>query len=205
MKFSFLLLLLVISIRVYALNVYPVSVNSLASSTAFKGVESINLPNDGELISNYYFTPDDIFDGGTTYKRIHHINPNLPNWNPNNFWPYNSTNHTFTLDVIEVSAGAKWRQIYSLENGSLHHHGWNNLNTGVNSISITPEGDYERSVIGFETDGSFKFRKFSHSFGSQTWGYEEILVSVPEPSTYAIILGVIALSSTFRRRNPAYS
>ncbi|MFL2835158.1 MAG: PEP-CTERM sorting domain-containing protein [Coraliomargaritaceae bacterium] len=163
------------------------------------------MPNDGELISNYYFTPDDIFDGGTTYKRIHHINPNLPNWNPNNFWPYNSTNHTFTLDVIEVSAGAKWRQIYSLENGSLHHHGWNNLNTGVNSISITPEGDYDRSVIGFETDGSFKFRKFSHSFGSQTWGYEEILVSVPEPSTYAIILGVIALSSTFRRRNPAYS
>ena len=201
MKLSLILLLLVTSIKVCALNVYPVSVNSLASSIAFKGVENINLPADGDLISNYYFTNEEIFDGGTTYKRIHHINPNSPNWNPDNFWPYNSANHTFTLDVIQASSGAKWRQIYSLENGPLHYQAWNNLTTGVNSISITPEGNYDRSVIGFETDGSFKFRKFSHEFGSQSWGYEEILVAIPEPSTYALILGMLVLNISLRKNS----
>ena len=76
-----------------------------------------------------------------------------------------------------------------------------NLNTGLNSLSINPEGDFDRPVIGFLAEGSFKFRKFSHSFASQSWGYEEISVAVPEISTYPLILGAFALGIACRRRN----
>ena len=106
MRFSLILCILFVSTQAYAINIYPVTVHSeYSSSNPFRGVESISLPTDGELISNNYFTNDEIFENGDTYKRIHNVS------NANSFWPYNSTNHTFTLDVIEASAGARWRQI----------------------------------------------------------------------------------------------
>ena len=203
MKFSFVLLLLVTSINLYALNVYPVSVTSLYSSTAFRGVENINLPEDGELISNYYFTPDDIFDGGTTYKRIHHI-PGSPNWNASNFWPYNAASQIFTLDVIQADADAKWRPMRTDSVGNLIKLGWVNLDTGSNHISMTAQAE-DVQIVGFETSGSFKFTKFSHEFGTQSWGYEEILVAIPEPTTYALILGMIAISISLRKNSKRYA
>ena len=42
---------------------------------------------------------------------------------------------------------------------------------------------------------------FSHSFASQSWGYEEISVAVPETSTYPLILGVVALGIVCRRHS----
>lgn len=199
MKFPLLLLFLVTSIKVYALNVYPVSVNSEYSSIAFRGVESINLPEDGELISNYYFTPDDIFDGGTTYRRIHHI-PSSPNWNVNNFWPYNAASQIFTLDVIQADADARWRAMRTDSVGNLNKLGWVNLETGSNHLSLSAQAE-DVQIVGFETSGSFKFTKFSHEFGSSSWGYEEVLVAIPEPSTYALFLGMIALSISLRKKS----
>ena len=193
MRFSLILCILFVSAQAYALNIYPVTVSSEYSSNPFRGVESISLPTDGELISNYYFTNDEIFDGGNTYKRIRNIS------DVNSFWPYNSSNHTFTLDIFEASEGARWRQISSRQNGSTYSLGWVNLTTGTNSISLNPEGNYDRAVIGFSMEGTFKFSKFTHTFGSQAWGYEEISV-VPEPSSYAWIAGVIALFLACNRR-----
>ena len=193
MRFSLILCVLFVSTKAYALNIYPVTVHSeYSSSNPFRGVESISLPADGELISNYYFTNDEIFENGDTYKRIHNVS------NVNSFWPYNPTNHTFTLDIIEVSAGARWRQISSQQNGSTYSLGWVNLTTGTNSISLNPV-NYDRVVIGFSTEGTFKFNKFTHTFGSQSFGYEEISV-VPEPSSYAWIAGVFALFLVCNRR-----
>ena len=196
MRFSLILCILFVSTQAYALNIYPVTVSSeYSSSNPFRGVESISLPTDGELISNYYFTNDEIFDGGNTYKRIRNIS------DANSFWPYNSSNHTFTLDIIEASTDARWRQISSHQNGSTYSLGWVNLTTGINSISLNPEGNYDRAVIGFSTEGSFKFSKFTHTFGSQAWGYEEISVAVPEPSSYAWIAGAFALFLASSRRS----
>ena len=171
-----------------------------SSQIPFRGVENISLPNDS-VTDNYYFTNDEIFDNGTTYKRIHHIPGSSPQFEASLFWPYNSSLHTFTLDIFQKSSDARWRSIQSLENGTLVHGGWVNLNVGLNSLSINPEGDFDRPVIGFLIDGSFKFRKFSHSFASQSWGYEEISVAIPETSTYALILGAVSLGIVFIRRN----
>ena len=193
MRFSLILCILFVSTQAYALNIYPVTVSSeYSSSNPFRGVESISLPTDDELISNYYFTNDEIFENGDTYKRIHNVS------NVNSFWPYNPTNHTFTLDIIEASEGARWRQISSHQNGSTYSLGWVNLTTGTNSISLNPV-NYNRAVIGFSIEGTFKFNKFTHTFGSQSFGYEEISV-VPEPSSYAWITGVIALFLACNRR-----
>lgn len=190
------------SLEVYGVNVYPVSIYSAySSSNPFRGVEDISLPDDGSMIDKWYFTNDEIFDNGTTYKRIHHIPGSSPQFEASLFWPYNSSLHTFTLDIVQKSTDARWRSIQSLENGSLVHGGWVDLNIGLNSLSINPEGDFDRPVIGFSIEGTFKFRKFSHSFGSQSWGYEEISVAVPEPSTYALILGAVVLSIGLRRHN----
>ncbi len=201
MRFSLILCILFVSTQAYALNIYPVTVHSeYSSSNPFRGVESISLPTDGELIANNYFTNDEIFDNGDTYRRIHHIPGSSAQFDVNSFWPYNSANHTFTLDITEASAGARWRQISSHANGSTYSLGWVNLTTGTNSIFLNAEGNYDRAVIGFTTEGSFKFNKFTHTFGSQSFGYEEISVAVPEPSTYALMAGVFALFLACNRR-----
>ena len=193
MRSSLILCILFVSIQAYAINIFPVTVISeYSTSNPFRGVESISLPTDGELISNNYFTNDEVFDNGDTYKRLHNVS------DVNSFWPYNPTNHTFTLDIIEASAGARWRQISSHQNGSTYSLGWVNLTTGTNSISLTPV-NYDRAVIGFSIDGTIKFNKFTHTFGSQSWGYEEISV-VPEPSSYAWIAGLFALFLATKRR-----
>ena len=133
MRFSLILCILFVSAKAYGINIFPVTVISeYSSSNPFRGVESISLPTDGELISNNYFTNDEIFDNGDTYKRIHNAS------DANSFWPYNPTNHTFTLDIIEASAGARWRQVSSHQNGSTYSLGWVNLTTGTNSISLNP-------------------------------------------------------------------
>jgi hypothetical protein len=173
LKLLSLILFLIAALYVHgSVNVYPVTVNSEYSPrNPFRGVENILLPND-EMTDNYYFTNDEIFDNGTTYKRIHHIPGSSPQFDAGLFWPYNSSLHTFSLDIIQKSSDTRWRSIQSLENGSLVYGGWVDLNAGLNSLSINPEGDFDRPVIGFLIEGTFKFRKFSHSFGSQSWGYE---------------------------------
>jgi len=201
MRFSLILCILFVSTQAYALNIYPVTVHSeYSSSNPFRGVESISLPTDGELISNNYFTNDEIFDNGNTYRRIHHIPGSSAQFDVNSFWPYNSAINTFTLDITEASAGARWRQISSHANGSTYSLGWVNLTTGTNSIFLNAEGNYDRAVIGFTTEGSFKFNKFTHTFGSQSFGYEEISVAVPEPSSYAWMAAVFALFLACNRR-----
>lgn len=202
MKNTLLPLLLFVSLNVYgSINIFPVSVISeYSSSNPFRGIENISLPNDGELISKFYFTNDEIFENGNTYKRIHHIPGSSAQFDANSFWPYNSTNHTFTLDIIYRSQDARWRPITSNENGTINTLGWVNLNTGTNLISLGAEGDYERPVIGFSTEGTFRFRKFTHTFGSSSFGYEEISVAIPEPSTYALLVGALALGFAAKRR-----
>ena len=195
MRFSLILCILFASTQAYALNIYPVTVHSeYSSSNPFRGVESISLPTDGELIANNYFTNDEIFDNGTTYRRIHNAS------NVNSFWPYNSAVQTFTLDITEASAGARWRQISSHANGSTYSLGWVNLTTGTNSIFLNAEGNYDRAVIGFSIDGTIKFNKFTHTFASSSFGYEEISVAVPEPSSCAWMAGVFALFLACNRR-----
>ena len=202
MKNTLLPLLLFVSLNVYgSVNIFPVSVISeYSSSNPFRGVENISLPNDGELISKFYFTNDEIFENGNTYKRIHHIPGSSAQFDANSFWPYNSTNHTFTLDIIYRSQDARWRPITWNENGTINTLGWVNLNTGTNSINLGAEGDYERPVIGLSTEGTFRFRKFTHTFGSSSFGYEEISVAIPEPSTYALLVGALALGFAAKRR-----
>ena len=105
--------------------------------------------------------------------RIHHI-PGDPNWNINNFWPYNHSVQTFTLDIVQVSDGSKWRLI-STNSSGIMFMGWTNLTTGINVLHLSAEGE-NRQYAGFEIDGNIKFRKFLHTFTTQNWGYEEILV-----------------------------
>ncbi len=194
MRYSLIPCILFVSTQACATNIFPlIVISEYSSSNPFRGVESISLPADGEFISNNFFTNDEIFENGNIYQRIHNV------FDANSFWPYNSTSHTFTLEIIEASAGARWRQINSRQDGSTYSLGWVNLTTGTNSISLNPVG-YDRAIIGFFIDGNIKFDKFTHTFGSQSWGYEEVSVAVPEPSSYSCITGLFALSLAAKRR-----
>ena len=169
-------------------------------SNPFRGVESISLPTDGEQIETNYLTNDDVFHNGNTYLRLHHL-PDSPNWDVNKFWQYNHTAQTFTLDVIEADIGSRWRAISTTANGSLYYLGWSNLSVGTNYISLNGQGN-DRQFAGFQTEGSFKFTKFSHAFAGYTptnpnsFGYEEITVtaqSIPEAGSYPLILGFLSI------------
>ena len=209
MKLKTILIVLIFLLKSSTFSAVNVHVNSLYStSNPFRGVENITLPTSGDEIETNYLTNDDVFDNGNTFLRLHHL-PDSPNWNINNFWQYNHTAQTFTLEVTEVSSGAKWRPISTSANGSLYYLGWLNLIVGTNYINLNAQGD-DRAYAGFQTDGSFKFTRFSHAFAGytqtnpNTFGYEEIVVTVtpiPETRSYPLVLGVIALIVAFRRNH----
>lgn len=183
------------------------NVNSLYStSNPFRGVENITLPTDGDQIEANYLTNDDVFHNGNTYLRLHHL-PDSPNWDVNNFWQYNHSAQTFTLEISEVSSGAQWRAISTKADGTIHYQGWSYLIVGTNYKNLNAQGN-DRAYAGFQTYGSFKFTKFSHAFAGytqtnpNTFGYEEIVVTaepIPESRSYTLVLGVITLFVAFRR------
>ena len=171
-----------------------------SSSNPFRGVESISLPTNGEQIEANYLTNGDIFHNGNTYLRLHHL-PDSPNWDVSKFWQYNHTAQTFTLDITEADPGSRWRAISTSANGSLYYLGWSNLSAGINYLSLNGQGD-DRQFAGFQTDGSFKFTRFSHSFAGYTvtnpnsFGYEEITVtaqSIPEAGSYSLFIGILSI------------
>ena len=177
------------------------NVSSLySSSNPFRGVDSISLPTDGEQIETNYLTNDEVFHNGNTYLRLHHL-PDSPNWDVSKFWQYNHTAQTFTLDVTEADIGSRWRAISTAANGSLYYLGWSNLSEGRNYLSLNGQGN-DRHFAGFQTEGSFKFTKFSHAFAGYTvtnpnsFGYEEISVtpqSIPETRSYPLIFGILSI------------
>ncbi len=177
------------------------NVSSLySSSNPFRGVDSISLPTDGEQIETNYLTNDEVFHNGNTYLRLHHL-PDSPNWDVSKFWQYNHTAQTFTLDVTEADIGSRWRAISTAANGSLYYLGWSNLSEGTNYLSLNGQGN-DRHFAGFQTEGSFKFTKFSHAFAGYTvtnpnsFGYEEISVtpqSIPETRSYPLIFGILSI------------
>lgn len=177
------------------------NVSSLySSSNPFRGVDSISLPTDGEQIETNYLTNDEVFHNGNTYLRLHHL-PDSPNWDVSKFWQYNHTAQTFTLDVTEADIGSRWRAISTTANGSLYYLGWSNLSEGTNYLSLNGQGN-DRQFAGFQTEGSFKFTKFSHAFAGYTvtnpnsFGYEEISVTpqfIPETRSYPLIFGILSI------------
>ena len=171
-----------------------------SSSNPFRGVDSISLPTNGEQIETNYLTNDEVFHNGNTYLRLHHL-PDSPNWDVSKFWQYNHTAQTFTLDVIEADIGSRWRAISTNANGSFYYLGWSNLSEGTNYLSLNGQGN-DRQFAGFQTEGSFKFTKFSHAFAGYTetnpnsFGYEEISVtpqSIPEARSYPLIFGILSI------------
>ena len=171
-----------------------------SSSNPFRGVDNISLPTDGEQIETNYLTNDEVFHNGNTYLRLHHL-PDSPNWDVSKFWQYNHTAQTFTLDVTEADIGSRWRAISTTANGSLYYLGWSNLSEGTNYLSLNGQGN-DRQFAGFQTEGSFKFTKFSHAFAGYTvtnpnsFGYEEISVtpqSIPETRSYPLIFGILSI------------
>ena len=68
-------------------------------------------------------------------------------------------------------------------------------------MSLNGQGD-DRQFAGFQTEGDFKFTKFSHAFAGYTvtnpnsFGFEEITVtaqSIPEAGSYPLILGILSI------------
>ena len=199
-KFSITLLLLTLFLNPDAFSGI-LNVNSLySSSSPFRGVESISLPTNGQQIETNYLTNGDVFHNGNTYLRLHHL-PDSPNWDVSKFWQYNHTAQTFTLDVTEADIDSRWRAISTTANGSLYYLGWSNLSEGTNYLSLNGQGN-DRQFAGFQTEGSFKFTKFSHAFAGYTvtnpnsFGYEEISVtpqSIPETRSYPLIFGILSI------------
>lgn len=110
----------------------------------------------------------------------------------NGSWNDSKNAHTFTINVVGTptahgaNAGPRWRIIKSIANGSTFNGNWSDIIEGTNSISMTGGTSFNR-MVGFQIAGVVDFDSFSHNYGSST---DSISISaVPEPSTYALLVG----------------
>lgn len=181
------------------LSLFSSALNALSVET--NGFENAISFNSSPALSGNSISTNDIFAQGTVqgvagtdiYKYGHWASANA------NYWGAESrTASTFNLDVAAASTGAKWRILKSTANNQYFFGNWSNLNTGENSVTIAGGVGFDRQV-GFQIQGTVDINSFEHTAGGASVGSLSV---VPEPSTYALLAGLVAfLYVAIRRRS----
>lgn len=142
--------------------------------------------------------------GRAVYK-VGHFNPT----NANYWGALSQEVQTFVLDVSEITTiakgsgptnelgEAKIRAGRSNKNSGVNYtfQDWVDVVVGVNTLSIAST-DFDKQVL-FQLDGGVVLNSFSHSYGTDT----DTITAVPEPSSYALLVGMGLIVFIARRRS----
>ena len=118
-------------------------------------------------------------------------------------WSGSRNAQTFTINVVGTPTaqggkpGPRWRYIRSFNNGSDDQSNWSDITTGVNTLSITGGLSFDR-YVGFQIAGTMNIDSFSHDYGTGVDTYS--ISAVPEPSSYALLAGLLASTYMIVRR-----
>ena len=118
-------------------------------------------------------------------------------------WSGSRNTQTFTINVVGTPTaqggkpGPRWRYIRSFNNGSDDQSNWSDITTGVNTLSITGGLSFDR-YVGFQIAGTMNIDSFSHDYGTGVDTYS--ISAVPEPSSYALLAGLLASTYMIVRR-----
>ena len=132
--------------------------------------------------------------GTSVFKRGHWGAANA------NYWGDPSkTAQTFYLTPESIGAGARWRTLKSNANGNYSFGNWSAINSTGDELSISiSQGVSFARQVGVQIQGVNSFSSFRQNADSG----ELSLAVVPEPSTYALIAGLVAfLYIAIKRRN----
>ena len=216
MKNTLISFLLTLALSVSVYGQYTIAVNSTAGG-AFDNLvntgsanSNMRLPTDGDSLgANAFFTDSsvfatqfisgignvDVYKAGLAKTALNTPDPGA--------WADSSNGHTFSINVVGTptahgsNPGPRWRRIVSVNNGSTFNGNWENLDTGVNTITFGAVA-FDR-MVGFQIAGVVNIDSFSHTYGT---GVDSITVvsPVPEPSSYALLAGLFACTYMMVRR-----
>ena len=174
---------------------------SVVTNNSWSSTINFTTVADGTEVAYDAFNSADVFaqatvagtPGTSVFKRGHWASAN-----PNYWGDASKTAQTFYLTPDSIGAGARWRTLKSNAAGSYVFSGWSAIDSTGDELSLSISGVAFARQVGVQIQGVNSFSSFKQNAD----GGELSLAVVPEPSTYALLAGLVAfLYIASKRRN----
>jgi len=117
---------------------------------------------------------------------------------------FDLANLSTTANVTENAASTNWIELGNIESsvGALQHAGNAPKNLTVDEAGTTVVGTALTGItqVGFLLETTSNIQTGGYNFGVREFSVDATAITVPEPSSYALIAGMLALASIMVRR-----